>query len=101
MKTAWKVVKAPNTWGAYNILGASFNVTVITQATDLTLQDETNRLCDAYMMAASPALYDALEAELADLEEDRRWAETPDLARIIARCERIERVLALARGEAA
>lgn len=60
----------------------------------------TEAEADAHLIAASPALYDALEAELYDLEEDRRWAETPDLARIIARCERIERALAQARGEA-
>ena len=50
-------------------------------------------------MAASGALYDALEAELAELIYDIRWAEASDLARLIKRRERMEAALALARGE--
>jgi len=49
---------------------------------------------------AAPALLDALEAELADLNEDIRWAEDSDLDRLIKRRERMEAAIAKVRGTA-
>ncbi len=54
---------------------------------------------DAILYASAPAMKAALEAELADLNEDIRWAEGSDMVRFIARRERMEAALALARGE--
>lgn len=56
---------------------------------------------NAHLIAASPALYDALSAELQDIEQDIAWADGSDLQRLIERRERAEAALAQARGETA
>lgn len=53
----------------------------------------------APLIAAAPELLEALEAELADLNEDIRWAEGSDMARFIARRERLEAAIAKATGQ--
>lgn len=56
---------------------------------------------NARLISAAPELYEALEAEFADLEQDIRWAMDSDLDALIKRRERAEAALAKARGEVA
>lgn len=60
-KKEWKVVDGYYP-GFLNIVGASYAVSIVTSATDLTLEDYVNRTNDAHIMAAAPDLLEALEA---------------------------------------
>ncbi|MBP3935041.1 MAG: hypothetical protein J6D44_14405 [Pseudomonas sp.] len=59
-KKEWKVVDGYYP-GFLNIVGASYTVSIVTSATDLTLEDYVNRANDAHLMAAAPDLLEALE----------------------------------------
>ena len=59
-KKEWKVVDGYYP-GFLNIVGASYTVSIVTSATDLTIEDYVNRTNDAHLMAAAPDLLDALE----------------------------------------
>ena len=59
-KKEWKVVDGYYP-GFLNIVGASYTVSIVTSATDLTLEDYVNRTNDAHLMAAAPDLLDAIE----------------------------------------
>lgn len=59
-KKDWKVVDGYYP-GFLNIVGASYTVSIVTSATDLTLEDYVNRTNDAHLMAAAPKLLKALE----------------------------------------
>ena len=54
-KKEWKVVDGYYP-GFLNIVGASYTVSIVTSATDLTLEDYVNRTNDAHLMAAAPKL---------------------------------------------
>ena len=62
-KKEWKVVDGYYP-GFLNIVGASYTVSIVTSATDLTLEDYVNRTNDAHLMAAAPDMLEALEAIL-------------------------------------
>lgn len=62
-KKDWKVVDGYYP-GFLNIVGASYTVSIVTSATDLTLEDYVNRTNDAHLMAAAPDLLEALEKAL-------------------------------------
>lgn len=62
-KKEWKVVDGYYP-GFLNIVGASYTVSIVTSATDLTLEDYVSRTNDAHLMAAAPDLLEALEAIL-------------------------------------
>lgn len=62
-KKEWKVVDGYYP-GFLNIVGASYTVSIVTSATDLTLEDYVNRTNDAHLMAAAPDLLEALEKAL-------------------------------------
>ena len=62
-KKEWKVVDGYYP-GFLNIVGASYTVSIVTSASDLTLEDYVNRTNDAHLMAAAPDLLEALEAVL-------------------------------------
>ena len=62
-KKDWKVVDGYYP-GFLNIVGASYTVSIVTSATDLTLEDYVNRTNDAHLMAAAPDLLEALEGVL-------------------------------------
>lgn len=59
-KKEWKVVDGYYP-GFLNIVGASYTVSIVTSATDLTLEDYVNRTNDAHLMAAAPDLLEALD----------------------------------------
>ena len=59
-KKEWKVVDGYYP-GFLNIVGASYTVSIVTSASDLTLEDYVNRTNDARLMAAAPDLLEALE----------------------------------------
>jgi len=61
MSNEWKVVPGHYP-GFLNIVGASFNVSIVTTATDLTFEDFCNRTEDAHIMAAAKDMLVALEA---------------------------------------
>ncbi len=61
MGEEWKVV--PGYYpGFLNIVGASFDVSIVTTATDLSFEDFCNRTNDAHIMAAAKDVLVALEA---------------------------------------
>lgn len=62
-KKEWKVVDGYYP-GFLNIVGASYTVSIVTSATDLTLEDYVSRTNDAHLMAAAPDLLEALEKAL-------------------------------------
>lgn len=62
-KKEWKVVDGYYP-GFLNIVGASYTVSIVTSATDLTHEDYVNRTNDAHLMAAAPDLLEALEKAL-------------------------------------
>ena len=62
-KKEWKVVDGYYP-GFLNIVGASYTVSIVTSATDLTFEDYVNRTNDAHLMAAAPDLLEALEKAL-------------------------------------
>ena len=62
-KKEWKVVDGYYP-GFLNIVGASYTVSIVTSASDLTLEDYVNRTNDAHLMAAAPDMLEALEAIL-------------------------------------
>ena len=63
---------------------------------DIREYDETAR-ADISLIIAGPDLLEALKAELVDLEQDIRWAESSsDLANLIKRRERLEAAIAKA-----
>lgn len=62
-KKEWKVVDGYYP-GFLDIVGASYTVSIVTSATDLTLEDYVNRTNDAHLMAAAPDLLEALEKAL-------------------------------------
>ena len=59
-KKEWKVVDGYYP-GFLNIVGASYKVSIVTSATELTIEDYVNRTNDAHLMAAAPDLLEALE----------------------------------------
>lgn len=61
MVEEWKVVTGYYP-GFLEIVGASFNVSVVTDATDLTLDDHIARVRDAHIMAAGKDMLEALES---------------------------------------
>ena len=69
-KKDWKVVDGYYP-GFLNIVGASYTVSIVTSATDLTLEDYVNRTNDAHLMAAAPDLLEALEKALDALSHCR------------------------------
>ena len=62
-KKEWKVGDGYYPGFLY-IVGASYSVSIVTSASDLTLEDYVNRTNDAHLMAAAPDLLEALEAVL-------------------------------------
>ena len=61
MSEEWKVL--PGYYpGFLEIVGASFKVSIVTTATDLSFEDFCNRTRDAHIMAASKDMLLALEA---------------------------------------
>lgn len=71
-KKDWKVVDGYYP-GFLNIVGASYTVSIVTSATDLTLEDYVNRTNDAHLMAAAPELLQALK----DMCEEFRGHDLP------------------------
>ena len=71
-KKEWKVVDGYYP-GFLNIVGASYTVSIVTSATDLTLEDYVNRTNDAHLMAAAPELLQALK----DMCEEFRCYDLP------------------------
>ena len=71
-KKEWKVVDGYYP-GFLNIVGASYTVSIVTSATDLTLEDYVNRTNDAHLMAAAPELLQALK----DMCEEFRGHDLP------------------------
>lgn len=69
-KKEWKVVDSYYP-GFLNIVGASYTVSIVTSASDLTLEDYVNRTNDAHLMAAAPDLLEALEKALEALAHCR------------------------------
>ena len=65
MSEEWKVVPGHYP-GFLNIVGASFTVSIVTTATDLSFEDFCNRTRDAHIMAASKDMLIALK----NLEND-------------------------------
>lgn len=65
MSEEWKVVPGHYP-GFLNIVGASFTVSIVTTATDLSFEDFCNRTRDAHIMAASKDMLLALQ----NLEND-------------------------------
>ena len=61
MSEEWKVVPGHYP-GFLNIVGASFTVSIVTTATDLSFEDFFNRTRDAHIMAAAKDMLLALEA---------------------------------------
>jgi len=51
---------------------------------------------DARLIAAAPDMLDALKAELADLQDDIRWADGGELERLMMRRDRLMAVLSKA-----
>jgi hypothetical protein len=65
MSEEWKVV--PGYYpGFLDIVGASFKVSVVTDAIDLTLDDHIARVRDTHIMAAGKDLLEALELMVND-----------------------------------
>lgn len=74
----WVVEINKRTWGWVDVDGPSINVGSPTQATDLKLHDEVQRIADARLIAAAPDLAqaaltamaerDALQARVVELE---------------------------------
>lgn len=76
MSEEWKVV--PGYYpGFLEIVGASFKVSIVTTATDLSFEDFCNRTRDAHIMAASKDMLLALQ----NLENDA--GQIPDHAWLI------------------
>ena len=71
-KKEWKVVDGYYP-GFLNIVGASYTVSIVTSATDLTLEDYVNRTNDAHLMAAAPEILQALK----DMCEEFRGHDLP------------------------
>lgn len=65
MSEEWKVVHGHYP-GFLNIVGASFTVSIVTTATDLSFEDFCNRTRDAHIMAAAKDMLIALQ----NLEND-------------------------------
>jgi len=65
MSNEWKVVPGHYP-GFLNIVGASFTVSIVTTATDLSFEDFCNRTRDAHIMAAAKEMLLALQ----NLEND-------------------------------
>lgn len=60
MNNEWKVV--PGYYpGFLEIVGASFKVSIVTTASDLSFEDFCNRTNDAHIMAAAKDMLNALE----------------------------------------
>lgn len=55
--------------GFLEVVGASFTISVVTLATDLTLEDSFKRTADALLIAAAPDLLAALEFMVANIGE--------------------------------
>ena len=77
-KKEWKVVDGYYP-GFLNIVGASYTVSIVTSATDLTLEDYVNRTNDAHLMAAAPYLLEALSElyECCDELNHPQWDRSP------------------------
>ena len=77
-KKDWKVVDGYYP-GFLNIVGASYKVSIVTSATDLTLEDYVNRTNDAHLMAAAPDLLEALSElyECCDDINHPQWDRSP------------------------
>lgn len=77
-KKEWKVVDGYYP-GFLNIVGASYTVSIVTSATDLTLEDYVNRTNDAHLMAAAPDLLEALSElyECCDELNHPQWDKSP------------------------
>ena len=77
-KKEWKVVDGYYP-GFLNIVGASYTVSIVTSATDLTLEDYVNRTNDAHLMAAAPDLLEALSElyEFCDELNHPQWDRSP------------------------
>ena len=60
MSNEWKVVPGHYP-GFLNIVGASFNVSIVTSASDLTVDDYVNRTNDAHIMSAAKDLLAVVE----------------------------------------
>lgn len=63
LKKEWKVVDGYYP-GFLEIVGASYKVSIVTSAIDLSLEDFVNRTNDAHLMAAAPDLLEALESSV-------------------------------------
>ena len=61
----WKVQPGRSP-GILEVVGASFTVTIVTQAIGLTFDDFCLRTADAHLMAASPLLLAAAKKALAE-----------------------------------
>lgn len=96
-KKDWKVVDGYYP-GFLNIVGASYTVSIVTSATDLTLEDYVNRTNDAHLMAAAPDLLEALEGMII-AAENIGGEHVTDHQGLIDQTENAYKVIAKARGQ--
>ena len=86
-KKEWKVVDGYYP-GFLNIVGASYTVSIVTSATDLTIEDYVNRTNDAHLMAAAPDLLEALE-KMIDNEEQMEFESWLEMKSPSGDCESV------------
>lgn len=97
----WKVGRDSDYPASFGIIeGPAFPISYVLWATDVTHEMGKQRDRDAYLIAASPALYEALEGviTLVDLAVSC-WEDCPYPDVMKTRLARAKLALALARGE--
>lgn len=94
----WEAIQSEYSYGfAIQHSGSSIAAVWPENLRGQTLPSQAN----ARLIAAAPDLLEALEAEMADLEEDIRWSEDSDLARLVERRNRALAAIVKAKGGAA
>ena len=96
-KKDWKVVDGYYP-GFLNIVGASYTVSIVTSATDLTIEDYVNRTNDAHLMAAAPKLLAAL-VKLQNAAYNVGGEHITDYAQLIKAADEADDVIAALRGQ--